>query len=98
MPRHDRRGADRQRPTHVSRCLSAEGGNGMDADLPAPAEAELVEVQTTAEVVDVIGGEEPAQQDDPEVDEEQARRRRSATCAATRSRKSSSAGRSCWCR
>ena len=43
---------------------------------PAPTEAELVEVQTTAEVVDVIGGEEPAQQDDPEVDEEQARRRR----------------------
>jgi ribonuclease E len=52
-----------------------EGGNG-DTDLPAPAEAELVEVQTTAEVVDVIGGEEPAQQDDPEIDEEQARRRR----------------------
>ncbi len=57
--------------------LSAEGGNGNgDADLPAPAGAHLVEVQTTAEVVDVIGGEEPAQQDDPEVDEEQARRRR----------------------
>ncbi len=54
---------------------TTEGGNG-DAELPAPAEAELVEVQTTAEVVDVIGGEEPAQQDDPEVDEEQARRRR----------------------
>ena len=55
--------------------LPTEGGNG-DAELPAPAEAELVEVQTTAEVVDVIGGEEPASQDDPEVDEEQARRRR----------------------
>src|SRR5688572_22795721 len=54
---------------------AAEGGNG-EAELPAPTEAELVEVQTTAEVVDVIGGEEPAQQDDPEVDEEQARRRR----------------------
>jgi ribonuclease E len=55
--------------------VSSDSGNG-DTDLPAPAEAELVEVQTTAEVVDVIGGEEPAQQDDPEVDEEQARRRR----------------------
>ncbi|HET9353497.1 MAG TPA: S1 RNA-binding domain-containing protein, partial [Sphingomicrobium sp.] len=59
--------------------LPAEGtlevGNG-DAELPPPAEAQLVEVQTTAEVVDVIGGEEPAPQDDPEVDEEQARRRR----------------------
>ncbi len=56
---------------------TAEAGNGNgDADLPPPAEAHLVEVQTTAEVVDVIGGEEPAQQDDPEVDEEQARRRR----------------------
>ncbi|HJR21785.1 MAG TPA: ribonuclease E/G, partial [Dongiaceae bacterium] len=54
---------------------TTEGGNG-DAELPAPAEAQLVEVQTTAEVVDVIGGEEPASQDDPEVDEEQARRRR----------------------
>ncbi|HEV8392107.1 MAG TPA: ribonuclease E/G, partial [Dongiaceae bacterium] len=54
---------------------AADNSNG-DTDLPAPAEAELVEVQTTAEVVDVIGGEEPAQQDDPEVDEEQARRRR----------------------
>jgi ribonuclease E len=53
----------------------AEHGNG-DADLPLPAEAELVEVQSTPEVVDVIGGEEPASQDDPEVDEEQARRRR----------------------
>ncbi|MGH6893707.1 MAG: Rne/Rng family ribonuclease, partial [Dongiaceae bacterium] len=53
----------------------AENGNG-DTDLPPPAEAELVEVQTTAEVVDVVGGEEPAQQDDPELDEEQARRRR----------------------
>ncbi|HET6156834.1 MAG TPA: Rne/Rng family ribonuclease [Dongiaceae bacterium] len=52
-----------------------ENGNG-DGDLPAPAESDLVEVQTTPEVVDVIGGEEPAQQDDPEVDEEQARRRR----------------------
>ena len=52
-----------------------DGGNG-DPELPAPAEAELVEVQTAAEVVDVIGGEEPASQDDPEVDEEQARRRR----------------------
>ncbi|HET6621221.1 MAG TPA: Rne/Rng family ribonuclease [Dongiaceae bacterium] len=49
---------------------------GGDADLPAQAEAELVEVQTAAEVVDVIGGEEPAQQDDPDVDEERARRRR----------------------
>src|SRR5512147_358090 len=39
---------------------SADNGNG-DAELPAPAEAELVEVQTTAEVVDVVGGEEPAQ-------------------------------------
>jgi ribonuclease E len=59
--------------------LPAEGtpevGNG-DAELPPPAVAQLVEVQTTAEVVDVIGGEEPAPQDDPEVDEEQARRRR----------------------
>ncbi|HJT13779.1 MAG TPA: Rne/Rng family ribonuclease, partial [Dongiaceae bacterium] len=54
---------------------TTEGGNG-DAELPAPAEAQLVEVQTTAEIVDVIGGEEPASQDDPEVDEEQARRRR----------------------
>jgi ribonuclease E len=54
---------------------SVEHGNG-DADLPLPAEAELVEVQSTPEVVDVIGGEEPAPQDDPEVDEEQARRRR----------------------
>ncbi|HEY3145086.1 MAG TPA: Rne/Rng family ribonuclease, partial [Dongiaceae bacterium] len=54
---------------------STEAGNG-DTDLPAPAEAELVEVQSTGEVVDVIGGEEPAQQDDPEVDEEHARRRR----------------------
>ena len=54
---------------------AAENGNA-DADLPLPAEAELVEVPTAAEVVDVIGGEEPAQQDDPEVDEEQARRRR----------------------
>ena len=52
-----------------------ENGTG-DVELPAPAEAELVEVQTTAEVVDVVGGEEPAQQDDPEVDEERARRRR----------------------
>jgi ribonuclease E len=54
---------------------SVESGNG-DADLPSPTEADLVEVQTTADVVDVIGGEEPAQQDDPEVDEERARRRR----------------------
>jgi ribonuclease E len=54
---------------------SSESAGG-DPDLPAPAEAELVEVQTAAEVVDVIGGEEPAQQDDPEVDEERARRRR----------------------
>ena len=53
----------------------AANGNG-DIDLPPPAEAELVEVQTAPEVVDVIGGEEPASQDDPEVDEEQARRRR----------------------
>ncbi|WP_284735736.1 Rne/Rng family ribonuclease [Dongia deserti] len=55
--------------------MPAEPGNA-DGDLPAPAEAELVEVQNTPEVVDVIGGEEPASQDDPEVDEEQARRRR----------------------
>ncbi len=54
-----------------------EGGNGgVDADLPAPGHGELVEVQTSQEVVDVVGGEEPAQQDDPELDEEQARRRR----------------------
>jgi ribonuclease E len=46
------------------------------ADLPAPAHAELVEVQTNPEVVDLAGGDEPAQQDDPELDEEQARRRR----------------------
>jgi ribonuclease E len=62
-------------PDVLSAESSAEHGNGY-ADLPAPAEAELVEVQSTPEVVDVIGGEEPAQQDDPEVDEEQARRRR----------------------
>ena len=62
-------------PDVMSAEPATEGGNG-DAELPAPTEAELVEVQTTAEVVDVIGGEEPAQQDDPEVDEEQARRRR----------------------
>jgi ribonuclease E len=54
---------------------SSENGSG-DADLPSPAETNLVEVQTAPEVVDVIGGEEPAQQDDPEIDEEQARRRR----------------------
>jgi ribonuclease E len=54
---------------------ATESGNG-DAELPEPTEGDLVEVQTTAEVVDVIGGEEPASQDDPEVDEEQARRRR----------------------
>jgi ribonuclease E len=59
----------------VRAATSHDNGNG-DAELPLPAEAELVEVQTTGEVVDVIGGEEPAQQDDPEVDEEQARRRR----------------------
>ncbi len=54
-----------------------EGGNGgVDAELPAPGHGELVEVQTSQEVVDVVGGEEPAQQDDPELDEEQARRRR----------------------
>jgi ribonuclease E len=65
-------------PESAAEVLPSEGlenGNG-DADLPLPAEAELVEVQTAAEVVDVIGGEEPAQQDDPEVDEERARRRR----------------------
>jgi ribonuclease E len=50
-------------------------GNG-EAELPAPAHGELVEVQTSEEVFDVVGGEEPAQQDDPELDEEQARRRR----------------------
>jgi ribonuclease E len=55
--------------------MPAENGNG-DTELPPPAEAELVEVPTTPEVVDVIGGEEPASQDDPEIDEEQARRRR----------------------
>ncbi len=53
-----------------------ENGNGGDPELPAPAHGELVEVQTSEEVVDVVGGEEPAQQDDPELDEEQARRRR----------------------
>ncbi|HNB27586.1 MAG TPA: Rne/Rng family ribonuclease, partial [Alphaproteobacteria bacterium] len=54
-----------------------EGGHGgLDAELPAPGHGELVEVQTSQEVVDVVGGEEPAQQDDPELDEEQARRRR----------------------
>jgi ribonuclease E len=61
--------------TVVSAETLAENGNG-DTELPPPAEAELVEVPTTPEVVDVIGGEEPASQDDPEVDEEQARRRR----------------------
>ena len=53
--------------------IAIENGN---ADLPAPAHAELVEVQTNPEVVDLAGGDEPAQQDDPELDEEQARRRR----------------------
>ena len=53
--------------------IAIENGN---ADLPAPAHAELVEVQTNPEVVDLVGGDEPAQQDDPELDEEQARRRR----------------------
>ncbi|HKP26331.1 MAG TPA: Rne/Rng family ribonuclease, partial [Dongiaceae bacterium] len=55
--------------------LPTESGNG-EAELPAPAESHLVEVQTAPEVVEVVGGEEPAQQDDPELDEEQARRRR----------------------
>lgn len=50
-----------------------ENGN---ADLPPPAHGELVEVQTNPEVVDLVGGDEPAPQDDPELDEEQARRRR----------------------
>ena len=53
--------------------IAIENGN---ADLPAPTHAELVEVQTNPEVVDLAGGDEPAQQDDPELDEEQARRRR----------------------
>ncbi|MBL9034481.1 MAG: ribonuclease E/G, partial [Rhodospirillaceae bacterium] len=53
-----------------------EAGNGTEAELPPPAHGELVEVQTSEEVFDVVGGEEPAQQDDPELDEEQARRRR----------------------
>jgi ribonuclease E len=47
-----------------------------DAELPAPAQAELVEVTAPEEVVDTVGEVEPASQDDPEVDEENARRRR----------------------
>jgi ribonuclease E len=72
---HDGDGFAAGAPDVLPAETTAENGNG-DTELPPPAEAELVEVQTTAEVVDVIGGEEPAQQDDPEVDEEQARRRR----------------------
>jgi len=71
----DAEGPARSAADVVPTAPSVENGNG-DTELPLPAEAELVEVQTTAEVVDVVGGEEPAQQDDPEVDEEQARRRR----------------------
>jgi ribonuclease E len=72
---HDGEALAASAPDVVPSEPASEAGNG-DGDLPAPSEAELVEVQTTAEVVDVIGGEEPASQDDPEVDEEQARRRR----------------------
>src|SRR5690349_10916006 len=61
---------------HVRPAETSAENTNPDADLPLPAEAELVEVPIAAEVVDVIGGEEPAQQDDPEVDEERARRRR----------------------
>ncbi len=68
---HPTRSAPDVRPAETP----AENGNGY-GDLPAPVEAELVEVQTAPEVVDVIGGEEPAPQDDPDVDEERARRRR----------------------
>jgi ribonuclease E len=72
---HDGEALAASAPDVVPAEPATETGNG-DGELPAPSEAELVEVQTTAEVVDVIGGEEPASQDDPEVDEEQARRRR----------------------
>ncbi len=67
----ERFGAEGGAPSSAE--IAIENGNG---DLPAPAHAELVEVQTNPEVVDLAGGDEPAQQDDPELDEEQARRRR----------------------
>ena len=60
----------------ASIVIESGNGNGGDTELPPPSHGELVEVQTSPEVVDVVGGEEPAQQDDPELDEEQARRRR----------------------
>ncbi|HWA48765.1 MAG TPA: Rne/Rng family ribonuclease, partial [Dongiaceae bacterium] len=67
----ERFGAEGDAPSSAE--IAIENGN---ADLPAPAQGELVEVQTNPEVVDLVGGDEPAPQDDPELDEEQARRRR----------------------
>ncbi len=62
--------------------ISAESpGNGGiafvgDTDLPSPTQADVVEVAVPEEVVEMVGGEEPAREDDPELDEERARRRR----------------------
>ncbi|MDY0883698.1 Rne/Rng family ribonuclease [Dongia soli] len=48
----------------------------VEGEILPPNQAEIVEVPVREDVIDTVGGEEPAIQDDPEADEERARRRR----------------------
>ncbi|TXH35632.1 MAG: Rne/Rng family ribonuclease [Rhodospirillaceae bacterium] len=58
---------------------SAEGSAeavAIEGELLPPGQGEIVEIPVREDVIDTMGGDEPAIQDDPEADEERARRRR----------------------